>query len=300
MSSFTKVAFSVQANCSNDDHELGYSHAQQLLAAALGHSTLASYQKAQSSNQEPETFNDVRHVVLDQPALANRVHVLDLPYTAQVLEDAVKLAFETRLPAVKVHLSESHLEDALRAHVDDHVVNSDGQVSGQMAMTNSDGIDEIYLPFDLDYAAIPDPGDSLVIKLDGHIAMGIDAERPYSGHKIEVKGTLEVERLGKRCLAAPVCDVEHAALHWGWAQPESISLAEALADELGLKVSEAEELVDIEPLTLASDDDLVYGYAYDFSPAASPAVAEKLVAKYGSLQVTVGPNFFDNVSSTDY
>lgn len=209
MPSFTKIAFSVQANCSNDGHELGYGHAQQLFAAALGYSTLASYQEAQSSNQEPETFDDVRHLVLDRPALVIRAHELGLPYTATMLVDAVKLTLETRLPAVEVHLSESHLEDALRAHVDYHVVNN-GLASGQMAMTNSDGIDEIYLPFDLDYGHIPDPGDSLVIDLDGHVAMGIDTERPYSGHKIEVKGTLEVERLGKRCLAAPVCDVQHA------------------------------------------------------------------------------------------
>lgn len=80
----------------------------------------------------------------------------------------------------------------------------------------------------------------------------------------------------------------------------SIPLAEALADELGLDVSEAEKLVDVEPLTVASDDDLVYGFAFDFSAAASPAVAEKLMANYGSLQVTVGPNFFDNVSGTDH
>lgn len=299
MPSFTKIAFSVQANCSNDGHELGYGHAQQLFAAALGYSTLASYQEAQSSSHEPETFGDVRHLVLDRPALVIRAHELGLPYTASVLVDAVKLAFETRLPAVKVHLTESHFEDALRAHVDDHVVNNDGQVSGQMAMTNSDGIDEIYLPFDLDYEDIPDPGDSLVIDLDGHVAMGIDTDRPYSGHKIKVKGTLAVERLGKRCLAAPACDVEHAMLDWGWDEPESIPLAEALAKELGLEVSEAEELVDVEPLTLASDDDLVDAYAFDFSAAASPAVAEKLMANYGSLQVIVGPNFFDNVSGTD-
>ena len=72
-------------------------------------------------------------------------------------------------------------------------------------------------------------------------------------------------------------------------------MAEALAEELNLKVSEAELLVDVEPLTLASDDDLVYGYEFDFSEAASPTVAEKIMFKYDSLQVTVGPDFFDNV-----
>lgn len=91
------------------------------------------------------------------------------------------------------------------------------------------------------------------------------------------------------------CELENTELDWSWAEPPKVSMAEALAEDLDLEVSEAEELIDAEPLTLASDNDLVYGYEFDFGEAGSPAVAKKIMAKYDSLHVAVGPNFFDNV-----
>lgn len=293
MTTFSKVAFSLQANCTDAGHELGYGHAQQILAAALGYSTLASYQQAKGSAQEAESFQDVRHVLLDRHELLIRAHELKLPYTAPVLMKAVKAAFQARLPRVEVHLTEEQLVDAVRAYVDNYVVNH-GRTSGEIAMTNGDGLDEVYLPIEFSFDDIPEAGDSLAIEVVGHVSMGIDTERPYVGHRIDVRAMLSLERVGKRCVAAS-CELENAELDWSWAEPPKVSMAEALAEELDLDVSEAEELVDVEPLALTSDDDLVYGYEFDFSEAASPAVAEKIMAKHDSLQVTVGPNFFDNV-----
>lgn len=293
MTIFSKVAFSLQANCTNADHELGYGHAQQLLAAALGYTTLASYQQAQGTKQEAESFQDVRHILLDRHKLLIRAHGLKLPCTATVLIEAVKAAFQAQLPRVEVHLTEEQLVDAVRAYVDNYVVNH-GRTSGEMAMTNGDGLDEVYLPIEFSFDDIPEQGDSLPIEVFGHVSMGIDTERPYSGHRIDVRAILVLERVGKRCVAA-ACELDNAELDWSWAEPPKVSMAEALAEELDLDVSEAEELVDVEPLTLASDDDLVYGYEFDFSEAASPAVAEKIMSKYDSLHVTVGPNFFDKV-----
>lgn len=293
MTIFSKVAFSLQANCTNAGHELGYGHAQQLLAAALGYSTLASYQQAQGTKQEEGSFHDVLHVLLDRHELLIRAHELKLPYTAPVLMEAVKAAFVARLPRVEVHITDEQLVDAIRAYVDNYIVNH-GRTSGEIAMTNGDGLDEVYLPIEFSFDDIPEPGKSLDIEVVGQISMGIDTERPYSGHQIDVRAMLLLERVGKRCVVA-TCELENAKLDWSWAEPPKVSMAEALAEELDLDVSEAEELVDVEPLTLASDDDLVYGYEFDFSEAASPVVVEKIMAKYNSLQVTVGPNFFDNV-----
>lgn len=207
--------------------------------------------------------------------------------------EAVKAAFQARLPRVEVHLTEEQLVDAVRAYVDNYVTNH-GRTSGEMAMTNGDGLDEVYLPIEFSFDDIPEPGESLPIEIVGHVSMGIDTERPYSGHRVDVRAMLVLERVGKRCVAA-TCELENAKLDWSWAELPKVSMAEALTEELDLEVSEAEELVDVEPLTLASDDDLVYGYEFDFSEAASPTVAEKIMSKYDSLQVTVGPNFFDNV-----
>lgn len=95
-----------------------------------------------------------------------------------------------------------------------------------------------------------------------------------------------------------------ARLNYDWAKDDddipTVSLAQALADELELDLSEAEELVDAEALADENDDGLAYRYVYDFSLYASHAVAKKLMAKYGSLQVEVPSWFFDRVSRMEY
>jgi hypothetical protein len=75
------------------------------------------------------------------------------------------------------------------------------------------------------------------------------------------------------------------------------TLAEALAEALGIDVAEAQELTDAEPqeLTGSNDDGMVYGYLLDFADYASPALADKLMQLRGSLTLEVGTWFFDGV-----
>ncbi len=79
------------------------------------------------------------------------------------------------------------------------------------------------------------------------------------------------------------------------------TLAQALANELGIDVVEAEELVEAEPqeLTGSSDDWTVYAYLFDFTDYASEELADKLMQLHGSLTLEVGPWFFDNIEGSD-
>ena len=218
-------------------------------------------------------------------------------------------AFKERLPAAKLHPSPMALDDYVRQVMQDCVLN-DPDMSSGMAMTNNDGIGEIYLPFDeVVLAELPRFGEVRDEEFVGHVSMEPDTERPYSGHKIDVEARLIIERMGRVSISEPICEVLSARLNNDWSDDNdddneiripTVSLAQALADELGLELSEAEELVDAEPLADESDDGLLYRYVYDFSLQASPAVAEKLIAKYGSLQVEVPAWFFDIVSPLEY
>lgn len=149
---------------------------------------------------------------------------------------------------------------------------------------------------------MPPLGQPLEMELEGHIAIGIDTERPYSGHKIEIQVRLVIARTGKVSIAEQVCEVVSAQLDCNWGSDDEeneglkVSLAKALADELGLSIDEAKELVDADAIPHESDDGLAYGYAFDFSPHASPEVAEKLMANRGSLQLEVQPWFFDRIA----
>jgi hypothetical protein len=83
--------------------------------------------------------------------------------------------------------------------------------------------------------------------------------------------------------------------------PRKRTLAEALAAELKLTAPEADELVDVEPQELTSrSGDGNYGFQFDFTEAASTELAAKLLKKHGSLKLTVGPSFYEDIRNADF
>lgn len=297
MVTISAISFAVSAASKSTRQPIKLSHAQQLVAAALGYKSLAAYQ---ASAEEAESLDSSAHFVLDEMLLSRRAAELGLPHDSGDLMRLLHVAFAERLPGAILHASESELYDFVRQYVEDVVFRDDNVASG-MAMTNNDGIDEIYLPFgDVILTELPPLGEAREEEFRGHINMGIDIERPYSGHHIDVLVRLSIERTGRVSIADPECEVIHGALSYDWGDDgdsEKVSLAEALAEELGLDVSEAEELVDAEILAEESDDGLVYGYFANFADYASPRVAEKLMARYGGLDVPLSPFFFERVRS---
>lgn len=89
------------------------------------------------------------------------------------------------------------------------------------------------------------------------------------------------------------------ALRDAWREFQSSpkkTLAQALAAELGITESEAEELADVEAQELTGNSgEMTYSYLFDFTDCASPKLAAKLRKKHGSLQLEVGPWFFEGV-----
>lgn len=299
MVTISEVAFAVRTASKSTTNPIQLNHTQQLVAAAFGYKSLAAFQ---ASPLEAPTLDQAAHFVLDGGLLADRARELGLPHQPPQLALLLKQAFAERLPGACLHQSEGSLHDYLTSLVDDVALNDD-TVASEMASTNGDGVDEVYVPVeDIELASLPPVGQPLEMELEGHIAMGIDTERPYSGHKIEVQVRLVIERTGKVSIAEPECEVISAQLDWSWGaddeddEPPKVSLAQALADETGLTVAEAEELTDAEALPNDSNDGMAYGYVFDFNDYASPSTAAKLEAKYGSLQVQVSPSFFERVA----
>lgn len=208
------------------------------------------------------------------------------------------------LPGAKFHDSEFAVDEYLLRLVEDAVLRDD-DVNSAMNQTDNDGIGEVYLPIEeFHLAELPPPGEELDLSFGGHVSMDIDTERPYSGHRIPVQVALWLEAKGRVCFAAPRFEVLEAGLDYGWGDDEvpqqpPRTLAEALADALGLEVAEAEELVDIEPIVNESDDGLVYSYLFDFSEEVSPELAQKILANHGELRLEVSPAFFDGVRRAD-
>lgn len=94
---------------------------------------------------------------------------------------------------------------------------------------------------------------------------------------------------------------DHAirALRETWREyqtPPKQTLAQALAEALSISGSEAEELEDVEAQELTGHSgEMTYGYLFDFTDHASPRLAAKLLKQHGSLQLEVGPGFFEAI-----
>lgn len=295
------IAFAIRSDSAQSPHPIKLSHAQQCVAAALGYKSLAALQ---ASGDDGLPLDRDCHIVLDANALTQRGRELGLLLEEKNLLALVATAFGKKLQGIGIHMSLGAFDDALRVATQNDVLN-DVTVAGEIAVTNNDGIDEIYLPFSVDWDAIPDNGDPLEVSFAGHVSVGIDNERPYWGHRIDVEASLWVSRPGRAVWAAS-CKVASAKLDRGHGEerpddePRHVSLTEALAEELGLSFDEADELVDAQLDELASDDGLVYGYAFDFSDLElDPKLRRKLERKNGSLRLQVMPHFLERVHGRD-
>lgn len=279
-------------------------HWQQLVCAALGHKSFASFQAAQNAEREPQEFGHVPHLVPDFDLLDERAKELSISFPEEELWTLVKQAFKERLPSTKFNSSYDDLSADFLESVQD-VVLADDDVSAAMANANFDGVEEVYFEEDLEpqFATLDLPYTETV---DVQVTLGLDPERPYSGHKVMCKVAVTSTRCGLRCFEAPEVEVLSAGLDQDWGdedcdEPPIRSMAQALAEELDIEVGEAEWLVDAEPIEdTGSSGEMVYRYVFDFTDHASPELAAKLMRQRGSLQLEVGPNFFEGIRGSDF
>lgn len=300
----TDLAHSLRKNSAASTAPISLSHGQHLVCAALGYKSLTAFQAAQNAEQEPQSLDGVPHVVADYDLLVERATELKFPHSQTELRKLMDAAFAERLPRTKLHSSYDGLAAAFHDLVQ-YAVFSDDRVNDEMANANYDGVDEVYLENDLepDKATIEQPYTET---MPVQVTLGLDLERPYSGHQIKCQAAVTTVRLGRRCFEAPEVEVLSAALDQDWGDDDEDSapvktMAEALAEELGISVAEAEELADAEPMELTGHSGESFsGYEFDFTRYASPKLAAKLMKKRGSLQLRVGPWFYDGVRNADF
>lgn len=192
------------------------SHIQQLIAAALGHGSLAAYQ---ASEHESGHLDDVGYIVFDYELLAERANQLAIPYSYSQVELLIQEAFAKAVPNAAQFRTEVDLSQALRDFFQDRILNSDC-VSGRMAETNGDGITEVYVEEEDEYGYSNLPSGELTnLFLNGQVTMGISDERPYAGHIIDFEVHLVLERTGLRSVGDPTCKVTNAKVR-SWSAPE--------------------------------------------------------------------------------
>ncbi|MEE4104536.1 hypothetical protein V2I78_10635 [Pseudomonas viridiflava] len=197
-------------------------------------------------------------------------------------------------------------EDDVYANLDQEL---EDQLSGAIAETNASGFTVDALTVDTtEYAAST-----------GMLTLGVsltyqgqqDQERVYHGAAFFLTASVELLRREGEWLLADDgvsiisgesdADRDRRSEQEYWATVEEarssnrISMAQALASELGISVEDGELLAGSEITTNESDNGLAYSYWINFEPEAEGELRADLLARFGSLEYELDPNFFDDV-----
>ncbi|RKH86920.1 hypothetical protein D7Y21_19960 [Corallococcus sp. AB045] len=188
---FSSIAFTFRAKLGK---HLPLGHAQQVLAAALGYKTYASF----NASKEEAALDSVQHVVLDLALIDKRLGELgQLPPSAPYsFAQAIRAAIIEHLPTVRVHNDVDNLKDEIRSLVEREIEDS-GAYTSEVAMTNAYGGD-----FDLESeetSSFEDHEPEWVLDVSGHVYLEQEPEQVYHGDTIDVSATAVLPKLG-RCM----------------------------------------------------------------------------------------------------
>jgi hypothetical protein len=198
-------------------------------------------------------------------------------------------------------------------HEDDVYVDLDqeleDQLSGAIADTNASGFRINALQ--VDTAEYTDSSGMLNLGVSLTYQGKQDQERMYHGAAFYLKATVELLRRDGIWLLAEEgvsiisgesdADRDRRSEQEYWATVEEarssnrMSMAQALAIELGISVDDAELLSGAEITTNESDDGLVYSYWINLEPEAEGELRADLLARFGSLEYELHANFFDDI-----
>ncbi|MBC3197449.1 hypothetical protein [Pseudomonas poae] len=197
-------------------------------------------------------------------------------------------------------------EDDVYADLD---LELEDQLSGAIADTNASGftIDALVV----ETADYSDATGKLTLEVSLTYQGQQDQERMYHGAAFYLKATVELLRRDGIWLLAEEAvvisssesdaDRDRRSEQEYWATVEEarssnqMSMAQALAIELGISVEDAELLSGAEITTNESEDGLVYSCWINLEPEAEGELRADLLARFGSLKYELGPNFFDDI-----
>lgn len=204
MGDISSSAYALKQRACTCGLQISIGHAQQLLAALIGHKTLASLQ---ASGEQARLCRATR-LLLDVELARDRATELHLP------DGIVPVAMDTlgdEIP-VSAHHRWDDLVVALQDDVRDEILR-DAEVTSQMAMTNASlRYVDVYLEgleaFDLDI------GDPIELRVAGQVLMDQHLDRAFHGTEIDVEASLHVHRFGKRLFGYSDVRVTLAKLRW--------------------------------------------------------------------------------------
>ncbi len=206
MVNLSAVGYAVRKSLSANGITLATGHVQQLVAAALGHNNLASYQQL----GDDAALAEASDIVLDRERLLARASVLG--HDGHAFASVLTAALSEHLVNARVYGHHDEWAEDVQLHFELALV-KDESVNSQVAMTNGGSPQTwVDLPW---WDRIEDfDGNDLSMEFDGVVSVEQDEDRVYWGNRIDVRAQLTVERLGRRVFGKRLVDVESAQLRW--------------------------------------------------------------------------------------
>jgi len=296
---FSTLAYSLRVASQIRGTAIKLGHAHQLLAAAFGYGSLAGYQHSLASGREPTQITSECHLILDIPFLSRRSAELQLNFNDSQLVELMFAAFAAQKCGAGIYHSDEAFFNALHDLVQQTVLN-DEDVSNHTANMNTNGVSEIYMPFDFSIDVLPEIGEWFDIQIVGHLAMIPDEERLYYGDTVDVVAELSMQRNGRKLVSGVTVKILSAEPDDGWADDRPRVPLQSRAEAFGKLLDiPAPLLVDLNNVDIWQDTgnrgEGFYGYVIDFTNADPESVVHLIFAKHGRLSFNVWPGFFDGV-----
>lgn len=296
----TRLAHSIRPALAAQGISIKLGHTHQLIAAALGHNSLA----AQQASGEPSEMDSSMYWLVDAEHVCARASMLGQVMNVGVFTNC--LAATSRLVGgPQVYGSLEQLQDDLSVVVQDAAADDD-EVGSRMAETNCTGPFMAYMEVASPLAEpLPPPGDVIVIDYEGTVDGDQDTDRPFSGDSVDVKAQVRLLLLGRRLTGQPEVEILEAALDWSWAvgdeadeadRAPTYSRAEALSVELGISLDDAAFVEDAEIISDTTSAGVPNGYLVDLTNCPPSAVVDQLVQQHGSAQIWVLGVAFDHLA----
>lgn len=280
---------------------IGLGHTHQLLAAALGYTSLAVLQ----ASNEPNNLTPSMHWIVDVDQLKERASSLASTFDVGVfIYSLAQASFECHGP--KIQSSDDEMAEEFIVEAQDEALDNSG-VASKMANTNCTGPWDAYLEFSgSSINAAAQVGDQFEIDYEGQVQGEQDPDRMYFGHQVNVTIQLRFEMAGKRLFnGPPKIEVMGAVLDDEYfsdddaPSPPSLSELEAIAMELNIPLEKSElfEGADIEPHTTSAG--VHVGYLVNIQDCSSSPLIERLREEHPSLQIWVLGTAFERINRFD-
>ena len=193
---FSTLARSIHQQLIMMGSSMPLSHAQQLLAASLGYSSLAAYQ---ASPEEQSGVAESTYIILDLVGVASRANEISVGLQVKQVVDAFTKAIKAAPQLPRVFLTDREfLETEMTRFIEENILNDDTVLS--VAAATNGYFNDVEIEMEQPSMTLAQSPGFWEVPFNGHVNLDQDPDKPFSGDVIKVTGVARIWKAGRVCL----------------------------------------------------------------------------------------------------